>query len=283
MAAPHPRIAILIDGGFFLKRLPKVVPAHRCDTPERIVASLRYMCRQHVMRLAGVDRPDWLRHIHRIFYYDAHPFEEKRRHPMTNEDLNYANSDRAIERRQLFALLRKQRKAALRLGKVSASKEWTIPPRRTKKLLRTKQRISALDRLPTAEEVAHLDTDTSLTLSPDEVRDLVEMRDAWHALQPHEVKPDFRQKGVDMRIGIDAAHLTDKALVDTIILVAGDSDFVPAAKHARRNGIDFILDPLWQRVNEDLFEHIDGLQSGFPNPQHHATSGDTDSGLQDNS
>ena len=47
---------------------------------------------------------------------------------------------------------------------------------------------------------------------------------------------------------------------------AGDSDFVPAAKMARREGIEFILDPLWQEVNADLFEHIDGLQSGLPKP-----------------
>ncbi len=48
--------------------------------------------------------------------------------------------------------------------------------------------------------------------------------------------------------------------------VAGDSDFVPAAKLARREGIEFILDPLWQQVNADLFEHIDGLQSGLKKP-----------------
>ncbi len=69
-----------------------------------------------------------------------------------------------------------------------------------------------------------------------------------------------------MRIGIDIASLTLKKQVDTIILVSGDSDFVPAAKLARREGIDFILDPLWQQINADLFEHIDGLQSGLPKP-----------------
>jgi uncharacterized LabA/DUF88 family protein len=48
--------------------------------------------------------------------------------------------------------------------------------------------------------------------------------------------------------------------------VAGDSDFVPAAKLARREGMEFILDPLWQNVNVDLFEHIDALQSGLARP-----------------
>ena len=76
----------------------------------------------------------------------------------------------------------------------------------------------------------------------------------------------LRQKAVDMRIGTDIASLTLKQQVDTIILVAGDADFVPASKLARREGVRIILDPLWQNVTEKLFEHIDGLQSGFPRP-----------------
>jgi uncharacterized LabA/DUF88 family protein len=55
------------------------------------------------------------------------------------------------------------------------------------------------------------------------------------------------------------------------VLVSGDSDFVPAAKLARREGMEFILDPLWQSVNNDLFEHIDGLQSGLNRPARHDT------------
>lgn len=70
-----------------------------------------------------------------------------------------------------------------------------------------------------------------------------------------------QQKGVDMRIGIDIASMTYKKQVDQIILIAGDSDFVPAAKMARREGIDFILDPMWADIKDDLFEHIDGLRS----------------------
>ncbi|MCB1946992.1 MAG: NYN domain-containing protein [Thauera sp.] len=75
-----------------------------------------------------------------------------------------------------------------------------------------------------------------------------------------------------MRIGLDIASLTLKKQADTIILVAGDSDFVPAAKLARREGMEFILDPLWQQVNEDLFEHIDGLQSGLKRPASRPTA-----------
>ncbi|BAU57054.1 hypothetical protein HH1059_03770 [Halorhodospira halochloris] len=45
------RIAILIDGGFFLKRLPKLVEPHFCDTPAATADSARHLCKRHVLRL----------------------------------------------------------------------------------------------------------------------------------------------------------------------------------------------------------------------------------------
>lgn len=48
---------------------------------------------------------------------------------------------------------------------------------------------------------------------------------------------NINKKGVDMRIGVDIASVSIKKLVKRIILVSGDSDFVPVAKLARREGI----------------------------------------------
>ncbi len=62
-----------------------------------------------------------------------------------------------------------------------------------------------------------------------------------------------------MKIGIDIASLAYKKLVDQIILVSGDSDFVPAAKLARREGIDFILAPMEATIKDELYEHVDGI------------------------
>jgi uncharacterized LabA/DUF88 family protein len=86
-------------------------------------------------------------------------------------------------------------------------------------------------------------------------------------LMESDVAYEVRQKGVDMRIGLDIASLAFKRQADQIILIAGDSDFVPAAKLARREGIDFILDSMWQPVPDDLREHIDGLRSTCPKPR----------------
>ena len=72
-----------------------------------------------------------------------------------------------------------------------------------------------------------------------------------------------------MKIGMDIASLSYKHQVDQIVLIGGDSDFVPAAKLARREGIDFILDPLGMTISPDapLLEHIDGKRS-CGNPYH---------------
>ncbi|MEY4195534.1 MAG: hypothetical protein RLZZ226_1902 [Pseudomonadota bacterium] len=257
------RIAILIDGGFFLKRLPKLVAANRCDSPVDIVACLRRLCRQHIKTLTGDEGSRWHQHVYRIFFYDAVPYDGKAHHPIDNRIINFEKSDVARKRHELFELLRKQRKLALRLGKVTREHDWAIQPDITKKLLKTRQWVGALQQLtpPTPDA-----GDTTLTLSPADVRSLIDLRDLWRTLDGGSVRLGLRQKGVDMRIGIDISSLALKKQVDTIILVSGDSDFVPAAKLARREGIEFILDPMWQQINADLFEHIDGLQSGFNNP-----------------
>ena len=69
-----------------------------------------------------------------------------------------------------------------------------------------------------------------------------------------------------MRIGLDIASITLKRQASVIVLVTGDSDFVPAVKLARREGVQVVLDPLWKSIPDDLREHIDALRSGFYKP-----------------
>lgn len=80
-------------------------------------------------------------------------------------------------------------------------------------------------------------------------------------LTDRDVRLDVKQKGVDMRIGLDAASISYGKHVDQIVLIAGDSDFVPVAKMARRNGIDFILDPMNHNIKASLSEHLDGIET----------------------
>lgn len=80
------------------------------------------------------------------------------------------------------------------------------------------------------------------------------------SLTKDDFKIEVKQKGVDMRIGLDVAPLAYGGYVDQIILIAGDSDFIPVAKMARKHGIDFILDPMKQNIKAKLSEHIDGIE-----------------------
>jgi uncharacterized LabA/DUF88 family protein len=53
--------------------------------------------------------------------------------------------------------------------------------------------------------------------------------------------PDFEQKGVDMRIGLDMANFCSTKSVERVILVTGDTDCLPAMKHCRIEGLQIVL------------------------------------------
>jgi uncharacterized LabA/DUF88 family protein len=76
-------------------------------------------------------------------------------------------------------------------------------------------------------------------------------------INANDLRPQIAQKGVDMRIGMDIAALTLKKQVQAIVLVSGDSDFIPAMKFARREGANLFLAPLGQRVKATMLEHSD--------------------------
>ncbi|WP_245601177.1 NYN domain-containing protein [Ignatzschineria larvae DSM 13226] len=162
------------------------------------------------------------RDLYRIFFYDCPPAQYKGHNPISKVAYDSTKTKEYLFRTALHIELKKLRKVALRFGKI---------------------------------------TNTSWTYKNRVIQDLLKGRKKLEDITENDVEPSFRQKGVDMKIGIDISSLTLKKLVKQIILIAGDADFVPAAKLARREGIDFILDPMGIDINPELFEHIDGLQS----------------------
>ncbi len=62
-----------------------------------------------------------------------------------------------------------------------------------------------------------------------------------------------------MRIGLDIAALTMKQHAQIIVLIAGDSDFVPAMKFARREGAQIFLVTLGHSIRQEMREHADLL------------------------
>ena len=258
------RIAVLVDGAFYLKRLPKLVEPQFCTTPKQVAESVRHMCKRHVLRLTHSDSTQdvegrWLDHVYRLFFYDAQPYDGVHHHPTLNRGIEFDRTTVADFRRDLFAELRHKRKFALRLGHVVREGDWSLSPRLTRRVLRIAR---WLDR----SEAMLQDGATSLPLNEVILSELREFVAAWRESGGRDVRINLRQKGVDMRIGLDIASMTLKHQVDTIILVTGDSDFAPAAKLARREGVEFLLDPLWQRVSDELSEHVDGVISVFTRP-----------------
>lgn len=261
------QIAILIDGGYFLKRIRRELPPEHTSTPEQIAKTVRRLCFNHIARITGNRGKFWQQHLYRAFFYDAEPYTGVAHHPIANRQIEFAKSALALDRLALFEQLRKERKLALRLGKVNRDHDWALSPRLTKTALKTRQQLAPLQGL--AEQLQQSSDPAQpvqLQLSAEQAQQLLAAHEFWQSIQTNDVALGLRQKGVDMRIAIDIASLTLKQQVSTIVLVAGDSDFVPAAKLARREGMEFILDPLWQNVNDDLFEHIDALQSGLNRP-----------------
>jgi len=213
-------IAILVDGGFFLKRYRRCFRNGASHDPKTVARNLYSMLMRHVEN----------EQLYRILYYDCPPLDKKVHNPISKKCIDFSKTDVAVFRKSFHKELIKQRKVALRLGVLQDRARWQVYPDKLKEILNGKSKIS----------------------------DLVE----------NEVYYDAVQKGVDIRIGLDIASLAYKKLVNRIILVSGDSDFVPAAKLARREGIDVILDPMWQRIDDKLFEHIDGLKSTCDKPHY---------------
>lgn len=81
-------------------------------------------------------------------------------------------------------------------------------------------------------------------------------------LKDTDFEPDLKQKRVDMKIGLDVAWLSSKGIVDRVILVTADSDFIPAMKFARREGVQVVLVTMGSTfVKHDLLVHADELRS----------------------
>ena len=72
-----------------------------------------------------------------------------------------------------------------------------------------------------------------------------------------QMKPDFKQKSVDMKFGLDMATMATKRSVDKIVLIAGDSDFIAPIKFARKEGLLIYLYPLGNPIKQSLRGHCD--------------------------
>lgn len=174
--------------------------------------------------LLHISEPDEPRDLYRIFYYDCPGLTRQITHPLTGNVIDYSTGTGTLWTKQFFETLASKRKVAIRRGELAENQ---------------------------AEFVLKTPVLNELLRGNRTVQDLIE----------RDFRLDVKQKGVDMRIGLDATSIAMGKLADQIVLIAGDSDFLPVAKIARRNGIDFILDPMKQMPKANLQEHVDGIET----------------------
>jgi uncharacterized LabA/DUF88 family protein len=153
----------------------------------------------------------------RIYYYDAYPAAQKMKLPVSKSAFNSGDSERYRESQRLFDQLVLKPNFALRMGQVG------IAPRHWKLKGKVAQELIRAPRQLTDEDFI----------------------------------VDAQQKGVDMRIGMDMARLALRGAVRQVVVVTGDSDFVPAFKFVRREGVRVILDMMGENGRVELKRNSD--------------------------
>ncbi len=219
------KVAILVDGDFFIRCYKSHLKKQSVDKYEDLNPE-RLACTIHTYCLKHINKEN--EELYRIFFYDCKPLDKKVHYPHTQRALDLSKSSIYKERTALHKHLISKPCLALRLGYLDTNNaRWVIRDQEKEKKL--------FNRKISIEEFQNDDF-------------------IYHA----------KQKGVDIKIGLDIATLALKKLVQKIVLISGDSDFVPASKLARVEGIIFTLDPMGNHIRGDLEEHIDYLTTRLP-------------------
>lgn len=158
--------------------------------------------------------------LHRVYFYDALPLAKAVDHPVSGEVIEYGATPVFHANVALLKEVAKLPNVALRQGELSHD-GW-------------------MAKWKSLKNSAKFDAGTGVL-----------------SLTCDDLKPVIRQKGVDMRIGMDIAALTLKKHVQIIVLVTADSDFIPAMKFARREGAQLYLFTLGHGTKEDMIANSD--------------------------
>lgn len=224
--------AVVIDGAYFLRRFSFTFPHLNEADPQQVAWAVMYLAGWHLSirhrsepaAKGDVESgflPGESTSLYRVFFYDCAPLTKRIHYPVSKRAMDLAKTDTAKTRMAIHRELLDARKVALRLGRLTDDFTWVLRPDALKRLLSGQN------------DFRPKDEDFILNVT---------------------------QKGVDMKLGLDVASMAFKRQVDQIILVAGDADFVPATKLARREGIDVVLDTMGGKAARDLLDHVDGVR-----------------------
>lgn len=195
------KIAILIDGGFFIQRFKKL----NGKNPQS--ADVEKLIKDVLSKVKAKSGSNSIDILYRTYYYDCQPFDKTISDIKKNE-IDFSQTKIYAQQTAFIDSLKNIDQFALRLGVLSFA-GWKLNPYK-----------------PSSKPT-----------------------------------PDFKQKGVDIKIGLDMAWMASRGTVSKIILVAGDSDFISPIKFVRREGILVYLFPMENNVNKNLLEHCDFVLS----------------------
>jgi uncharacterized LabA/DUF88 family protein len=166
------------------------------------------------------------RHLFRIFFYDSPGCEQKVALPVSKTLIEIGKTKEGQFKNAFHRQLQRKRKLTLRLGEPLEVSGWR---------LREDAQNDLLNKSVTIDE-----------------------------LEDGDFLPSGSPRGLELRMGVDLASLSYKRQVQQVVLVTGDGFFSAASELVRHEGIDIVLDPMWQNIPEELFAHIDGLRSTCP-------------------
>lgn len=191
------KVAILIDGGFFVQRFK----SSNGRSPR--ITDLKPFINDIINQVAATNPAGSDDLLLRTYYYDCRPNGDKKIDP-SGKTVDFSLHPQFKAANSFHNDLRTFPQLALRLGELSFD-GWKINPKNQKDFI-----------------------------------------------------PDFKQKSVDIKLGLDIAWMSSKRTIDKLVLVAGDSDFVSPMKFARREGILVYLHPMGQpQIKIILKEHAD--------------------------
>ena len=85
------KVAVLLDGGFYLKRLPFIRRDIDATNAQDVAASIGQLIDGHLRQINEVYLyPNHERLLYRCFFYDAWPYDKKAHLPISNRAIDYS-------------------------------------------------------------------------------------------------------------------------------------------------------------------------------------------------
>lgn len=160
----------------------------------------------------------------RVYYYDSPPLDSKTIKPVSHDPLNFKGNTVYTHQQKLFKDLKKSDFVSVREGTL-VFRGWKLK----------KKTLQEFKKSGTCQKT---------------------VIDDWFA-------PNIQQKGVDTKLGLDMAWIAFDQVADRVVIITGDSDFVPAIKAARRNAIQVILCTLGHGISLSLEDNVDVLDESL--------------------